>query len=74
MEDKNMYDVKKQVISKINNTGFQTKINYKKVNGKYFLFMNYRKTTEEIKINRSKHLVVLTGTDKSEDLKRVKRQ
>jgi hypothetical protein len=65
------YDVKKQVISKIINTGFQIKINYKKVNGKYILYLNKRKMVEGLSKQRTKHLVSLTGTDRTEDLKRV---
>ena len=66
-----MYDVKKHALSKIINTGYKIKINYKTVNGKIVLYMNYRKMIDGVSKQQSKHLVTLTSTDKTEDLKRV---
>jgi len=53
----------KAVLDKINNTGYNIKINHRTVNGKTILFLNYRKDG----INRTKRLVMLTG-DKTNDL------
>ena len=63
-----MYDVKKNLLPKINNTGYKIKINYKVVNGKFVLYMKYRKMIDGITKEQAKHLVTLTGTDKTKDL------
>ena len=66
-----MYDVKKLVLSKINNTGYKIKINHKSVKGKIYLYMNFRKMIDGKSKQQVKHLVSLTGFDKTEDLKRL---
>ncbi|MDR2277711.1 MAG: site-specific integrase [Vagococcus sp.] len=67
-----MYDIK-EVLSKINNAGYKVKLNYKKENGKYVLFLNYRTSVNKVTKQSTKRVVTLTGDDKKEDLLRVKK-
>jgi integrase len=57
----------KDLLSKIINTGYNIKINYRVVEGKYVLFLNHRAKTNGRVRQQSKRLVVLTG-NKKEDI------
>jgi site-specific recombinase XerD len=66
-----MYNVKK-VLEKIINTGYKVKINYRLVNGKYVLFLNYRKSIDGNKTQETKRVATLNGKSKQEDLNVIK--
>ena len=66
-----MYEPK-ELLSKIINTGYKIKINYRLEKGRYILFLNYRsgkKDKEKEQFNR--RLFALTGTDRRADVKLI---
>jgi integrase len=67
-----MYDIN-DVLVKINNEGYKVKLNYRFRDGKHIIYLNYRKTKNHVTRHETKRIAILTGTDKKEDLLRIKK-